>query len=194
MDRTPPVVTIQPPTADLRVGPGLPLQIIVDVTDEIGVSQVTLEAAGELTSIEQTIVASGAGTASVLFSLEVPFGALSGPTITLYALAADLSGNLAAATEVILEVDPSVTIAVTTGFAATELVTGSNNLLDNPTAIAVSAKNGFLYVTDNSGGVTCAGACIRRIDPANGNVDAAAVETGMGTLEGVAFDAAGDFL
>jgi hypothetical protein len=194
LDRTPPTVRILPPTSDLRVGPGLPLQVAVEVTDEIGVSEVFIEASGELDRSRSTVVASGATTATVTFDFDIPNDARSGPTITLYALAGDLSGNLAAAEPVVLIVDPAISIATPAGLDGGLLTDGSPAFLENPTALAVSPRDGLIYVTDNAGGSPCNGACIRVVDPADGSVRAGAVVVGNGTLEGIAFDATGDNL
>lgn len=194
LDRTPPTVRIVPPTSDLRVGPGLPLEVAVEVTDEIGVSEVFLEAAGELDRSHSSVVASGAMMATVTFDFDIPNDARSGPTITLYALAGDLSGNLAAAEPVVLTVDPDIAIATATGLDGRLLTDGTAQFLEDPTALAMSPKDGLIYVADNAGTSPCNGACIRVVDPADGMVRAGAVVVGNGTLEGIAFDATGDNL
>jgi hypothetical protein len=193
-DRTPPTVEILPPTTDLHIGAGLPLEVRVHVTDEIGVSQVILEAAGELNTTRTTWVASGSTDGDVTFRLEVPDGAIPGPTITLYALAGDLSGNQAAAVPVVLIVDPATNIATPPGLAGEILAEGSDTFLADPRALAVSPMDGLIYVADNSGGNACQGGCIRQVDPATGAVSANAVVLASGTAEGIAFDATGDNL
>jgi DNA-binding beta-propeller fold protein YncE len=194
LDRTPPTVTILPPTSDLHVGQGLPLIVEVHVQDEIGISEVFLEAAGELERLRSTVVASGSGDSTLAFRLDIPNNALPGPTITLYALAADLSGNLSAAEPVVLTVDPAVALATAAGLSGALVSDGTNQFLDDPRALAVSPKDGMIYVADNSGNSPCNGACIRRVDPATGTVQGGALHVGAGTMEGVAFDAAGDNL
>jgi hypothetical protein len=194
LDRTPPVVTILPPTSDMRVGPGLPLEVQVQVQDEIGVSEVFLEADGELNRLRSTVVASGSTDATVTFDFDIPDNALPGPTITLYAMASDLSGNLAAATPITLTVDPAIAVATASGLSGSILADGNQDTLDDPTALAVSPKDGLIYVADNSGGGTCQDACIRAIDPANGNIQSGAVVLGNGRITGVAFDSTGDTL
>jgi len=191
LDRTPPTVEILPPTTDLHVGAGLPLEVQVHVTDEIGVSQVVLEADGELRTTRSTVVASGATDDTVTFRLEIPDAALPGPTITLYALAGDLSGNQAAAVPIVLTVDPTIAIATPPGLQGTQVAEGSQAFLESPRAIAMSPMDGMLYVADNSGNAPCNGGCIRQVDPATGNVTAAAVFVANGTVEGVAFDGTG---
>lgn len=194
LDRTPPVVEILPPTTDLRVGPGLPFDVQVRVSDEIGVSRLVIEASGSLDQQRSTVTASGAGEATLAFSFGVPQNAASGPTITLHALATDLSGNRAAATAVVLTVDPSIVIVTPPGLSSTMIADGTQSFLDDPRGLAVSPRDGKLYVADNAGNAPCNGACIRKVDGATGVVDPVAVITGVGTMEGVAFDASGDNL
>ncbi|HTM23397.1 MAG TPA: hypothetical protein VL172_22900 [Kofleriaceae bacterium] len=193
LDRTPPTVEILPPTADLHVGPGLPITVQVHVADEIGVSQVSIEAAGELERLRTTVVASGSTDTTLDFDFDIPDGAAPGPTITLYALATDLSSNQAAATPVVLTVDPAVAIAVPPGLAGDLLGDGTGSFLDDPRALAVSPKDGRIYVADNSGGSPCNGHCIRAM-ATDGTLDPAAVVVGVGDIEGVAFDADGTTL
>lgn len=194
LDRTPPRVEILPPTTDLRVGPGLPFDVQLRVTDEIGVSRVVLEASGSLDQQRSTVVASGSGDATLAFGFDVPQNAAGSSTITLHALATDLSGNRAAAPAVMLTVDPSIVIVTPPGLSSGLLADGTAQFLDDPRAIAVSPRDGQLYVADNAGPAPCNGACIRKVDPVTGAVDPVAVITGVGTMEGVAFDASGDTL
>lgn len=193
VDQTPPEVTILS-VFENKVGPNLPVDIQVQAQDEIGISQVFFEVAGEATDSNSSLVASGTTNGTVTFSFDVPGGAVPGPTIVVYAMAADLSGNLSAATPVTLTVDPAITIAVPVGFTASVVTSELGNFLNAPRAIAVSPKDGMLYVADNSGGAPCNGRCIRRVDPANGTVAAAAVAVGNGAITGIAFDATGDNL
>ncbi len=105
LDRTPPTVTITPPTSVTR---GNDIRVEVHVTDEIGVSQVFFETDlnGNGNGRDRgTVIASGSTEATVTFEFQVNDGVAIGSMITLYALAADLSGNQAAA-------DP-VTVTVT---------------------------------------------------------------------------------
>lgn len=194
LDLTPPVVTILPPTSDLKIGPGLPLEIQVSASDEIGVSQIVVQLAGEATGQGTQLIASGTTSGLGTFEFSVPDTALSGPNITVYAMASDLSGNLTAAAPVILTVDPAITVATIPGFVAATIATGSNTFLSDPRAIALSPKDGQLYVADNSGGTPCNGACVRKVDPATGAAAAGAVATGVGTITGISFDATGDNL
>ena len=115
LDRTPPKVTIAPPTNN-SVHVNMDATIQVHVSDEIGISQVTFEATGLPAGggggggggfrQRSTVVASGTTDAMVAFDLPVPDFATLGSTITMYALAADLSGNEAAATPVMVMVVP----------------------------------------------------------------------------------------
>lgn len=193
LDRTPPTVEILPPTTDLRVGPGLPVEVEVRVQDEIGVSEVFFEAAGEAERQRTTFVASGSKDSTVQFRFDVPQDAFAGPTITLYAMAADMSGNLAAAASVTLTVDPAVAIATPPGLEG-DLLTDGGAGLEDPRALAVSPRDGAIYVADNTGNAPCNGGCIRRVDPTTGDLSAGAVVVANGTMEGVAFDASGDNL
>lgn len=193
LDRTPPVVTILPPTSNLVVGAGLPMEVRLDVADELGLSEVLVEAAGDLDSQRSTVIASGATDTIVAFDFDIPSNAADGPTITLYAQAKDLSGNIGVAEPVVLNVDGSITITTPGDLVSGTLVTGDQAFLDAPTALALSPMDGQLYVADNSGGA-CNGACIRAVDPADGSVAANPVVVGQGTIEGIAFDATGDNL
>lgn len=192
IDRSPPTVTIEPPTSDLRVGRDLPLDVQVSFSDEIGVSSVTIQAVGELSNTQTRIVASGSSSGSVVFDFDVPGAAIPGPTITLYALAEDLSGNVAAASALTLTVDPAIEVAVPPGFAASPVAAEAANFLQAPRAIVFSPRDEMLYVADGSGGATCAGQCIWRIDPANGG--ATLLTVGLGPILGLAVDANGDNL
>lgn len=195
LDRSPPVITIQGVGADNKVGPGLPIDVPVTVSDEIGVSQVFFEAFGEANTFDSTLIASGSTGATVTFSFDVPGGALSGPTITLYAMAEDLSGNRSAAVPVVLTVDPTISIAVPPGFTGTEIT----NLGTTPTALAVSPMLdggvNYVYVADDAG-AACGNRCLRKIDPTTGAVaDTIALVNAefTGFPLGLAFDATGAF-
>ena len=195
LDRTPPVVTILPPTTDNRVGPGLPIDVQVHVTDEIGVGQLILDVTGNGTIISNrsTRLVSGALDSTITFRVDIPNGAQASDTIELFALATDLSGNSAAATPITLTVDPTITIATPPGLVGALLTTGTTTSLNDPSAIASSPKDGKLYVADSAGGA-CNGACIWRVDPTTGVIDATPAVVGAGQIEGVAFDATGDNL
>lgn len=109
LDRSAPTATIEPPTVDLHVVQGQEVTVGIQVSDEIGVSEVWFEADGATDRARSSVVASGAADASVEFELRIDEEATPGDTITLYALAQDLSGNLAAAEPVVLTVDPDPT-------------------------------------------------------------------------------------
>jgi hypothetical protein len=194
LDRTPPKIEILPPTTDKRVGPGLPLDVQVRVTDEIGVSEVVIDGTGGVDTTRRTVVASGSQDTTLTFRMNVAQGATAGPSIQLYALASDLSGNYASATAMTLTVDPAITIATPPGLSGSLLVDGTANQLASPRAIGWSAKDSYLYVVDVAGAGACNPSCVWRVDPASGAIDGTPVYVGTGTLEGIAFDAAGDFL
>lgn len=194
LDRTPPKVTILSPTTDNKVGPGLPVDIQVHVTDEIGVGQVILDNTGWFgNGNRRTTLVSGTQDGTVTFRLDVPQGAQAGQTLELFALATDLSGNSAAAMPITLTVDPAITIATPPELAGSLLLDGTQASLNDPRSIAASPKDGKLYVADVAPGA-CQDACIWQIDPATGVVNSTPVVVGVGTIEGVAFDATGDTL
>ncbi len=192
LDRTPPKVTILPPTTDLHVGPGLPLDVQVHVTDEIGVSEVTLAGTGGIDGGGTTVIASGSTDATVTFRMNVNPNANTGPTIQLQALASDLSGNLAAATPVTLTVDPTITIATPPGLSGSLLTDGTATQLVNPRAIGLSPHDNMLYVADQAGTGACNPSCVWQIDPTSGAITATPFYVGTGQVEEVAFDATGD--
>lgn len=109
LDRTPPKVTITPPTANM-VRAGNDVTVEVKISDEIGVSQVYFEWAGQFGNQfgreRSSVVASGSTDATVKFDVAIPDFAQVGTTVTLYALGADLSGNQAAAQPVTVTVVP----------------------------------------------------------------------------------------
>ena len=103
LDRTPPKVTIlPPPNNQVRINATTTIQ--VHATDEIGISQVQLETDGNQARQRDALVATGAPDTTVGFDLQVGDTATVGSTITLYALAADMSGNEAAAVPVMVTV------------------------------------------------------------------------------------------
>ena len=101
LDRTPPKATIEPP-ATVRVG--MDTTVNVHVTDEIGVSQVWFEWDGPNGRARSTVVASGSTDTMVGFDLAVPDTVAVGTTLTLYALAEDLSSNQGAAMPIMVTV------------------------------------------------------------------------------------------
>lgn len=194
IDRTPPKVTILSPTTDNKVGAGLPIDVQVHVTDEIGVGQIILDTNGfGGGGTRTTTLVSGTLDGTVTFRLDVPGGAPPGPNLQLYALATDLAGNSAAAMPLTLTVDPAITIATPPGLMGSLLVNGTTASLNDPRAIAFSPKDSKLYVADVAGGA-CNNHCIWQVDPATGVVNPTPVFVGQGVIEGVAFDAAGDNL
>lgn len=193
LDRTPPAIEILPPTQDSKVGPGLPLDVQVHVTDATGVSEVTIDL-GDLQGSTRTVAATGDADTTLTFHTAVPLDAQAGPSLEVHALARDLAGNLAAATALTLTVDPAITIAVPPGLTGALLADGSQTQLASPRAIAVSPKDGHLYVADQAQSGACDPSCIWRVDATTGQIDATPVIVGQGRIEGVAFDATGDHL
>ena len=159
-----------------------------------GVGQRTLDATGTINGTRSTVVTDGAGDTTITFHLDVPQNAVAGPTITLFALATDLSGNAGTATPMTLTVDPTITIATPPGLAGSLLVDGTNQQLSNPRSIVASKKDGHLYVADQAQTGACQPSCIWRIDAATGAIDATPVVVGAGQIEGVALDATSDNL
>jgi hypothetical protein len=117
LDETPPSVMITAP-ADMavipRVGGGgggpmdAPFTVTVNATDEIGISQIFVQVATSdgNTNIDRTsskIVASGTtmGTASFNFDGR---NTAPGTTATIYAMAADMSGNLAVSAPIMISI------------------------------------------------------------------------------------------
>lgn len=193
LDRTPPVVKILPPTTNNHVGPGLPLDVQVHVTDEIGVSNVILDSTLGIQGTRSTVVASGSKDATITFRLDIPQNPMV-TTFDLHALASDLSGNIAVADAVTLTIDPNITIATPPPLTGTLLTDGTNTSLFDPLSIAASPKNGKLYVADRAQGA-CNQHCIWEVDPATGTVNPTPVyANSTGTIMGVAFDATGDNL
>jgi len=191
LDRTPPKVTILPPTTDKHVGPGLPLDVQVHVTDEIGISEVILDSNANINGQRFTVVASGSQDATLTFRIDVPANATAGPSIQLFALATDLSGNTSVADAMTLTVDPAISIATPPGLTGTLLVDGTTTQLVSPRSIAASPMDGHLYVADVAGTGLCNPSCVWRVDPTSGAIDAIPVFVGAGAIEGVAFDATG---
>lgn len=192
LDRTAPTVEILPPTSDLRVGPGLPIEVRVRVQDEIGVSEVTVDDNGIVNNATRsTVVASGSQDTTLAFQMGIPLGAQAGPTIKLYAIASDLSGNIGVAPPVTLTVDPSITIATPPGLTGALLADGTQNQLNDPRAIVFSSKDNHLYIADITGNGACAPTCVWRVDPGTGTIDSTPVFVGSQTIEGLALDATG---
>lgn len=102
LDRTPPTAEILPESTTIQRGNGLGID--VHVTDEIGVSQVFFEST--VSGGRSTVIASGATDDTLQFFIGVNDGVPIGTVITIHALAADLSGNQAAAAPVTVTVVP----------------------------------------------------------------------------------------
>lgn len=194
LDRTPPKIEILPPTTDNRVGPGLPLDLQVHVTDEIGVSEVTIDGVGTIFGSRSTVVPSGALDTTLTFRTSIPAGAAPGPTVRVFALARDLSGNIAAAAALTLTVDPAISIATPPGLTGNLLVEGNAQRLVDPRAIVVSGQDGHLYVADIARTGGCNPSCIWRVDATTGVIDTNPIVVGQGDIEGIALDATSDNL
>lgn len=102
LDRTPPKVTIMAPDP-ASVRRGQDIRVEVHATDEIGISQVFFGTSER--SRDRSLIASGAGDVTLDFDFQVPDIA-EGATVTLFALAEDLSGNQGAAEPITVTVVP----------------------------------------------------------------------------------------
>jgi len=193
-DQTPPMVNIVAPVGSITAGPGQPATIEVHSQDESGLSQITLQVTGGVGTLETKLVSGGVADSTLSFQIFLPLNAAALPPILLDAQAVDIHGNIGVSTQVELVVDPAMLITARQGLTAQTLTTGAVNFLEAPTSLAVSPKDGFLYVSDVSGAGVCAPTCIRKVDPATGIVAAGPTFVGMGSIEGIAFDATGDNL
>ncbi len=187
LDRTPPKVEILPPTTDGKVGPGLPIDVQVRVTDEIGVANVTLD--GISLQARSTVISTGAAETTLTFRTSVSANAQNNSTIELHALATDLSGNIGVAAAVTLTVDAAITIATPPGLSGSLLVDGTATQIASPKSIVVSAMDGKLYVADAAQSGACVPSCIWKVDATTGVVDPTPVVVGTGSIEGLALDA-----
>jgi hypothetical protein len=107
LDRTPPKVSI---SAAATVHAGMTVDAMVTAMDEIGVSQVFFDVAdtgggGGGGGNNRATITNGALAVTVPFGFDVQTGTPVGTTLTLSALAADLSGNLGAAQTVTVTVN-----------------------------------------------------------------------------------------
>ena len=105
LDRTPPVVTIAPATLMQNND----TTVMVHVTDEIGISQVSFETTGDTGGggggggggrQGTTIAIAGETDAMVPFDVGIGTQVPVGTVITMYAVASDLSGNEGVATPI----------------------------------------------------------------------------------------------
>lgn len=106
LDRSPPVVSITPPTLSVNQGD---TTVTVHVADEIGVSQVSFESSGNNggNGNRQRTTISNAGTTDADVDFDINTGNLNaGDMVTIYAVAADLSGNEGVAQPVTVTVGP----------------------------------------------------------------------------------------
>jgi len=103
LDRTPPKTTIIPP-ANNTVSQNNGTTVQVHATDEIGVSQIMFEW-GDFRGRDRSLITSGATDVTVTFDVD-PGNFAVGTTLTLYALAEDLSGNQGVAMPITVTVAP----------------------------------------------------------------------------------------
>ena len=102
LDRTPPAVSIMAP-ATVKIGNSV--KVTVHATDEIGISQLYFGSGDGQFARDRTTIVSGNADTTVSFDFQ-PQDVQAGQTVALHALAADLSGNLAAAAQVTIMVTP----------------------------------------------------------------------------------------
>lgn len=100
LDETPPAVTITSPAAGGTASVNQPLAVKINATDEIGVSQIYVQVAtaNGNTNLDRTRSTIATGSASVDGQFEFDTGNLqAGTSVTVYAMAADMSNNLGVA-------------------------------------------------------------------------------------------------
>lgn len=100
LDETPPVVAITSPAAGATVMRGNGLEVTINATDEIGVSQIYVQVAtaNGNTQLDRTRSTIATGATSVTGSFGFDTGNLNpGTMVTIYAMAADMSNNLGVA-------------------------------------------------------------------------------------------------
>lgn len=106
LDLSPPQVTITSPANGAHFAMNTQYTITVRATDEIGVSQVYTQTSrsnsGNGGNGSSSRIASGASDVTAKFDADTGGNATN--TITIYAMAADMSGNLGVATPVVISV------------------------------------------------------------------------------------------
>lgn len=106
-DESPPTVMITSPAANAQITRGARLTVTVAATDEIGVSQIYVQVVtmngNNIDRTRSTILASGTTNGTASFDFDTG-NVQTTTTAIIYAMAADMSGNLA--------VSPSVPITI----------------------------------------------------------------------------------
>lgn len=193
IDLTPPIVTITSPAAGTHFATGTDFTVQVRGEDVVAVSQLTaqLVGLGELQTQSQ-LVASLSKDVTVALPFRTAGANKFGGTMTLYALGADGSGNLANAPSVSIIVDPFAFLA---GGITPELV-HEDAQIQTPRAIAADPlstnSNPDLYVADQ----TRNGGTIWKVsyDRVLKTSSITAFVDGIGAVRGVEWNAAGDRL
>lgn len=106
VDESPPVVMITSPANGATVTRGANLEIQISATDEIGVSQIYVQAAtaNGNTQLDRTRSTIATGSTSVSGSFGFDTGNIQTATsVTIYAMAADMSNNLGVAMPVTIQ-------------------------------------------------------------------------------------------
>jgi hypothetical protein len=93
-DTIAPTVRLRPESGSLQMVPGRPVNVIAEAEDEIAVSRIELSGTGALTVSDAKAVSPPSGSASVVFTINVPEGLVPGSLLTLQARAVDISGNV----------------------------------------------------------------------------------------------------
>jgi hypothetical protein len=140
VDGVKPVVTIQSPLANAVIVAGQPLSVVVDASDDVGVTSVTLVCAPILTGCDSRTVLPAQRSTRQTFTVDVPasFGSANG--LALLAVASDAAGN---ATQIGRQV--TVPDLVRPTLTALTTVSGSTQVLAGQT-VALRAT-----VSDNVG-------------------------------------------
>ncbi len=92
-DGTRPVVTIISPVSNAQIVPGESLKVTVDLTDDVGVTAVTLTCSPSLSGCETRALQPPATATRQTFSVNVPTDLPAGSRVTLLVSAADAAGN-----------------------------------------------------------------------------------------------------
>lgn len=103
-DMVPPVVSVRSASGSTQVLSGKSVVVVVDATDEIGVSRVEITGSGALSFVDAAQVTPPSGSASVHFTINIPADVPAGSTLSVVARAIDISGNAAGSTAAVFTV------------------------------------------------------------------------------------------
>lgn len=130
-DAIAPSVRIVSPAGGTSIDPRNPLNVVVEATDGIGVTEMTFTAAGAASALETRAVTPAQALRTETFVVAFPAPPISGGTLSLNASARDAAGNVGIATGVSLSVLDVVAPAVTS-------IAPSNGATNVDTGIAVA--------------------------------------------------------